>query len=295
MSLRPGPVLVTGCSTGIGRAVALRLARDGHVVHATARRPDTIADLEAAGCSVGPLDVVDPDSAAAAVEHVLGRHGRIGGLVNNAGYAEYGPLEEVPLAAARRQLETNVIGLVGLTQLVLPHMRAAGAGRVVNIGSVGGRVTFPAGGWYHASKYALESLSDALRVEVAPFGVRVSLVEPGPIRTAFGDTAVGTLTAPQSVDGSPYGDLTRSVETTVRGYYDNPLLARGTDPVVRAVVHALTSQRPRSRYLVTPTARLLVAIRRWGGDRGWDAFVRRQFSVPGLRRDHAGGPARARG
>lgn len=287
MSQPPGPVLVTGCSTGIGRAVALRLARDGHVVHATARRPETLVDLEAAGCSIGALDVVDPDSAAAAVEAVLSRHGRIGGLVNNAGYAEYGAVEEVPLAAARRQLETNVLGLVGLTQLVLPGMREAGAGRVVNMGSMGGRFTFPAGGWYHASKYALESLSDALRVEVAPFGIRVSLVEPGPIRTAFGDTAVGTLAAVPPTDGSPYGDLTRSVETSVRGFYDNRWLARGPEPVVRAVVHALTSSRPRSRYLVTPAARLLVAVRRWGGDRGWDAFVRNQFSLPG--RPPAGG------
>lgn len=279
MNAPPGPVLVTGCSSGIGRAVALRLARKGLTVHATARRPEQLADLEAAGCSVGALDVTDPASAQAAVADVVARHGGIGGLVNNAGYGEYGPVEEVPLDAARRQFETNVFGLVGLTQLALPPMRAAGTGRVVNMGSMGGRFTFPAGGWYHASKHALEALSDALRVEVAPFGIRVSLVEPGPIRTSFGDTAVGTLAeTPESV-GSPYGDLTTKVETSMRGIYDNRLLAAGTAPVVKAVEHALTARRPRSRYLVTPAAHLLVGLRRWGGDRGWDAFVRRQFDL----------------
>jgi NAD(P)-dependent dehydrogenase (short-subunit alcohol dehydrogenase family) len=279
MSAPLGPVLVTGCSTGIGRATAMRLAQAGHTVHATARRPEQLADLEAAGCTVGALDVTDPDSARTAVEEMVSRHGGVGGLVNNAGYGEYGPLEEVPLDAARRQFETNVFGLVGLTQLVLPHMREAGAGRVVNMGSMGGRFTFPAGGWYHASKHALESLSDALRVEVAPFGVRVSLVQPGPIRTSFGDTAVGTLTQVPPSTGSPYGDLTGKVGTSMRGFYDNRLLAAGTEPVVKAVEHALTSRRPRSRYLVTPAAHLLVGIRRWGGDRGWDAFVRNQFKL----------------
>jgi NAD(P)-dependent dehydrogenase (short-subunit alcohol dehydrogenase family) len=274
-----GPVLVTGCSTGIGRDTALRLARAGHTVHATARRPEQLGELEAAGCTTGALDVTDAASARAAVDEVVARHGGIGGLVNNAGYGEYGPLEEVSLDAARRQFETNVFGLVGLTQLVLPHMRAAGTGRVVNIGSMGGRFTFPAGGWYHASKHALESISDALRVELRPFGIRVSLIQPGPIRTSFGDTAVGTLTQVAPSTGSPYGDLTGKVETSMRGFYDNRLLARGTEPVAKAVEHALTARRPRSRYLVTPAAHLLVAIRRWGGDRGWDAFVRTQFDL----------------
>lgn len=274
----PGPVLVTGCSTGIGRAVALRLAAAGHQVHATARRPETLAELEAAGCTTGPLDVTDADQAAAAVELVLSRHGRIGGLVNNAGYGEYGPMEEVPLDAVRRQFETNVFGLVGLTSLVLPHMREAGSGRVVHIGSMGGRFTFPGGGWYHATKYALEAISDAMRVEVAPFGVRVSLVEPGPIRTSFGDTALGTLAGATTTD-SPYGDLTGKVATSMSGFYDNRLLARGPETVARAVEHALTARRPRSRYLVTPAAHLLSAIRRLGGDRGWDAFVRNQFDL----------------
>lgn len=279
----PGPVLVTGCSTGIGRATALRLVRAGLTVHATARRPETLGELAAAGCTVGALDVTDRASASAAVEEVLGRHGRIGGLVNNAGYGEYGPLEEVPLDAARRQLETNVVGLVGLTQLVLPSMREAGAGRVVHIGSMGGRFTIPGSGWYHATKYALEALSDAMRVEVAPFGIRVSLVQPGAIRTDFADTAVVRLTG-ASRAGSPYADLVDGVEAGVRGIYRNRLLSSGPTPVARAVEHALTSSRPRSRYLVTPTAHLLTAVRRVGGDRGWDAFVRRQFHLAGAPR-----------
>lgn len=275
-----GAVLVTGCSSGIGRATALRLARSGRALHATARHPERLSELEAAGCTTGPLDVTDDDSAARAVEEARERHGAVVALVNNAGYGEYGPVEEVSLDAARRQLETNVIGVARLTRLVLPGMREAGAGRVVTIGSMGGRLTFPGGGWYHASKHALEALHDALRVEVAPFGIGVSLVEPGLIRTEFGATAIGTLTGTRAEGEGPYAGLVASVEEGMAGSYDNRVLSAGPDAVARAVEHAVTARRPRSRYVVTPAARGLIGLRRLGGDRVWDAFVRRQFSLP---------------
>jgi NAD(P)-dependent dehydrogenase (short-subunit alcohol dehydrogenase family) len=160
-------------------------------------------------------------------------------------------------------------------------MREAGDGRVVTVGSMGGRLTFPGGGWYHASKYALEALHDALRVEVAPFGIGVSLVEPGLIRTEFSGTAARTLTSAgggAAAGPSPYGDLTGAVERGMADSYAGPLAA-GPDAVARAVEKAVTARRPRSRYVVTPGARLLITLRRLCGDRVWDAFVRQQFGL----------------
>ncbi|GAB3592391.1 oxidoreductase [Angustibacter peucedani] len=280
------PVLVTGCSSGIGRAVALDLLAHGHTVYATARRPETLDELAEAGAQVLPLDVTDEASMTAAVAAVEAAHGQVGTLVNNAGYGEYGAVEEVSIDAVRRQFETNVFGLSRLVQLVLPGMRRAGRGRVVNIGSMGGRITFPAGGYYHASKYALEAISDALRVEVAPFGVEVVLVEPGMIRTGFGDVAAGTLAstsddAPATDGGtaSPYDELRQHADQVMADGYRGPFSVPPAK-VARVVRRAVESRRPRSRYLITPAARAMVALRRFGGDRAWDAFVRRQFSVP---------------
>src|SRR3954468_7914225 len=196
-------VLITGCSSGIGRATAERLAARGYTVYATARRPDAIADLEARGCRVLALDVTDEDSMQAAVATVQDEQGAVGALVNNAGYSQSGAVEEVPMAEVRRQFETNVFGLVRMCQLVLPGMRAQGYGRIVNVSSMGANFTFPGGGLYHATKYAVEAISDALRFEVKGFGVDVVLLQPGLITTEFGETAasgVGTADA----DGGPY-------------------------------------------------------------------------------------------
>src|SRR6187200_80790 len=179
------PVLVTGCSTGIGRAVVEDLLLQGHTVWATARRPDTLADLADRGAHVTALDVTDEASMSAAVAEVEAVHGSVGTLVNNAGFGEYGAVEEVEMDKVRAMFETNVFGLARMCQLVLPGMRRAGKGRIINIGSMGGRFTFPLGGYYHATKYAVEALTDALRMEVTAFGVDVALVEPGVTRSSF--------------------------------------------------------------------------------------------------------------
>jgi NAD(P)-dependent dehydrogenase (short-subunit alcohol dehydrogenase family) len=176
-------VLITGCSSGIGRATARRLAAGGWTVYATARRPESIADLEAAGCRTLALDVTDEDSMVAAVRTIEETHGAVGVLINNAGYSQSGAIETVPIEAVRRQFETNVFGLARLTQLVLPRMRDQRWGKIVNLGSMGGKLVFPGGGWYHATKHALEAVSDALRFEVRGFGIDVILLEPGLIRT----------------------------------------------------------------------------------------------------------------
>jgi short-subunit dehydrogenase len=271
-----GPVLLTGCSSGIGAACAALLLRAGHTVWATARRPETLDALASAGAHVLPLDVTSEDSMRAAVDEVVARHGRVGALVNNAGYGEYGTVEETDLDRVRVMFETNVFGLARLTQLVLPGMRAAGEGRIVNIGSMGGRLTWPVGGYYHSTKYAVEALSDALRVEVRRFGVAVSLVEPGLIRTGFEQTAM-TSQAALVDQTSPYAALLARAASAASGGYGNPLLAAGPDAVARVVRRAVESSHPRSRYVVTPAARFLVHARRLGGDRVWDAIVRTQY------------------
>ena len=271
-------VLITGCSTGIGRATAERLAARGHTVYATARRLESIADLEARGCRLLELDVTSEDSMRAAVEAA----GQVSALVNNAGYSQSGVLETLDINAVRRQFETNVFGLLRMCQLVLPGMRAAGAGRIVNISSMGGKLTFPGGGVYHATKHAVEALSDALRFEVQGFGVDVVVIEPGLIKTGFADAAVGAMEKGTEADG-PYAAFNRAVANTTTEAYRGPLarLGGGPDDVARVIEKVLTRRRPKTRYLVTPSARLMLAQRRLVSDRMWDRLVGTNFPRPG--------------
>ena len=208
MPVSRSPVLITGCSTGIGRASADLLVKAGYTVYATARRVETLDALADAGAHVLPLDVTEEASMCAAVRAVEAEHGRVGTLLNNAGYGEYGPIEEADLASVRTMFETNVFGLARMIQLVLPGMRAAGGGLVVNIGSMGGRIAFPVGGYYHATKYAVEGITDSLRNEVRGFGVDVVLVEPGAIRTNFEATIDSSAVGDPD---SPYAALVASI------------------------------------------------------------------------------------
>ena len=281
-------VLVTGCSSGIGRAVARTLARSGWTVYASARRPESLGDLAEEGCRPLALDVTDEEARAAAVAAVVDAEGAIGVLINNAGYSQSGAVERVGLDDARRQFETNVLGPARLIQLVLPGMRAQGWGKVVNISSMGGRLTFPGGGYYHASKYALEALSDALRFEVAGFGVDVVLVEPGFIRTGFSDAAATTIVGPAPTDpgasgDDPYAAFTAGVLASTRDVYRRGLLAKlAGDPgdVADVVLHTLTTARPKARYPVTASARILHGLRTVLSDRAWDSLMARQFVQP---------------
>src|SRR3954452_2042856 len=216
-------VLITGCSSGIGRATAKRLAGGGHAVYATARRLESIADLEGPRCKTLALDVTDEASMAAAVKAVEEAEGAVGVLVNNAGYSQSGAVESVPMDAVRRQFETNVFGLVRMCQLVLPGMRAQHWGRIINISSMGGKVVFPGGGFYHGTKFAVEAISDALRFEVKGFGVDVVIIEPGLIKTEFGTAAVSSL---EPTSDGPYADFNNAVGATTAGAYDDGALAK---------------------------------------------------------------------
>lgn len=286
-------VLITGCSSGIGEATARRLAGHGWSVYASARRLESIEQLADAGCELLQLDVTDEPSMRAAVEEIERKHGAVGVLVNNAGYSQGGPIEQVPLEAVRRQFETNVFGVIALTQLVLPAMREQHWGKVVNIGSMGGRLTLPGGGLYHATKYSLEAISDALRFEVRGFGVDVVLVEPGLITSDFGKTAVATVSEADAagagahqtgdgVDGNPYKRFNTKLAAMTAGVYEGPMrhLGGGPDVVAKAIEKAISRRKAPSRMLLTPSAHLTVFQRKLLPDRLWDAMLRTQMPEP---------------
>ena len=216
-----------------------------------------------------------------AVRAVEAEHGHVGTLINNAGYGEYGPIEESDLERVRTMFETNVFGLARLTQLVLPAMRRSRAGRIVNIGSMGGRITFPVGGFYHATKYAVEAISDALRVEVKPFGIDVILVEPGLVRTNFEGRVSDSLEvgAPVHEGDTAYADLLAAKEKRTTSGFANDRIATGPEAVAEVILKAVESQRPRSRYVVTPAAKVMINLRRFGGDRVWDATMRKRYGL----------------
>jgi NAD(P)-dependent dehydrogenase (short-subunit alcohol dehydrogenase family) len=278
MTNAQGTVLITGCSSGIGKATAERLARSGWDVWASARRPEVLGELQAAGCHTVALDVTDETSMHAAVDQVLAGAGRIDALVNNAGYSQSGAIESLDVDDVRRQFETNVFGLLRLTQLVLPTMREQRSGRIVNIGSMGGKLTFPGGGAYHASKYAVEALSDALRYEVGGFGIKVVLIEPGLITTNF-EAAVAA--AMPTGDG-PWAHFNAQVLATTSEAYDGPMARFGGPPesVAKVIEKALTKARPKPRYTVTVSAPAAMMTRKVLGDRGWDLAMRAQFPRP---------------
>jgi len=276
-------VLITGCSTGIGRATALRLAAAGHTVYATARRPESIADLEDAGCRTLALDVTDEASMQAAVQHVVDAEGAVGVLINNAGYSQSGAVESIPLDDVRRQFETNVFGLLRMCQLVLPGMRAQHSGRIVNVSSMGANFVLPGGGIYHATKYAVDALSDAMRFEVKGFGVDVVIVQPGAIRTNFDQAALSSLDV-EPVEGDPYGAFNAEIgQMTVEAYEKGPMVKLGGEPdaVAKAIEKAITARKPKIRYRVTPSAHLLITTRSLTTARMWDRIVGSQLTQPG--------------
>ena len=273
-------VLITGCSTGIGRATAEHLASRGWTVYATARKPESIADLTQRGCKTLALDVCDESSMRSAVETVERAEGAVGVLINNAGYGLEGTFEEAPMDAIRRQFETNVFGLITMTKLVLPAMRRQRWGRIVNLSSMGGKLTFPGGAYYHATKHAVEALSDALRFEVRGFGIDVIVIEPGPIKTRFGDTAVSNIAMPKD---SPYAAFNAALQKQIREAYAGGPMARFAAPpdaVAEVIETAISAASPKTRYKVTVAARFLMGLRRWLPDRAFDAFLRTQFPPP---------------
>ena len=264
-------ILITGASSGIGFDAAATLARQGHRVYAAARRVERMEPLKECGVVPLQMDVTDEASMEAGVRTVLAAEGRIDVLVNNAGYGYFGAIENVSMEEARRQLEVNVFGLARLCQLVLPSMRKQGSGRIVNTSSVAGKTVLYFGGWYHVSKYSVEALSDALRMELKPFGIDVSMIEPGGIQTNWGLIAADHLA--ESSKGTPYEAEGLREAETMRKAYSMRLLSKPS-VVTRAISRAVNSRRPRARYRVGFGAGTLLFLHAILPTRWWDALFR---------------------
>lgn len=266
--------LVTGASSGLGALTAKQLAARGYLVAGAARRPELVSELP--GVFPVRLDLTEAESIEHAVDEVEAALGRpVDILVNNAGYGEFGSLEETPVDHARRQFEVNVFGLAALTQRVIPSMREAGSGRIVNVSSLAGEFSSPLGGWYHASKFALEALSDSMRAELRPFGIDVTVVQPGPVRTAWHDEAMHSLEA-TSGDG-PYQGMATAVARYHRSTQSTAITS-DAETVAAVIVEAATAKRPRTRYRVGRGASTAIAFSRLP-DRVFDAMTRRQFGL----------------
>ncbi|WP_144122854.1 oxidoreductase [Catellatospora sichuanensis] len=268
--------VVTGASAGIGAATAFRLHELGFTVYAVARRLDRMASLAAVGIHTASVDVTDDAALVALVDRVVTESGRIDVLVNNAGYGSFGALEDVPMDEARRQFEVNVFGAARLCQLVLPQLRAQGAGRIINVSSVGARLYQPLGSWYHSTKYALEGLSDCLRVELKPLGIHVVVIQPGGIATEFPRVAGEQLIATSG--GGAYDEHARRYAAALMS---EPEHISPPSVVADAIARAATARRPRTRYAVGRGARAAVFARWLLPDRVFDRLVVALFTVLG--------------
>ena len=260
--------IVTGASSGIGEATAHTLLKSGYTVYAAARRVERMQGLAAAGAKLLQLDVTDEASMLAAVQRVLSdTGGRVDVLVNNAGYGSYGALEDVPLAEARRQMEVNVFGLARMTQLVLPAMRAHKSGTIVNISSIAGKVSMPLSAWYHTTKFAVEGLSDCLRMEVKPFGIRVVIIEPGAIATEFAGPATEGM---EKASGhTAYAGQAKRLLRLFRTFKT----AAPPQVVADAILKAVRSKNPKTRYVMGGGARPILALRKLLPDKGFDKVM----------------------
>ncbi|MDC9818288.1 oxidoreductase [Pectobacterium polonicum] len=264
-------ILVTGASSGIGEATALRLKASGHTIYAAARRIERMQKLADADIRVLPLDVTDSVSVQTVVDTIIAECGRIDVLVNNAGYGSYGTVEEVSPEEGRAQFDVNVFGAVRLTQLVLPHMRAQRSGTVMNITSMGGKIYTPLGAWYHGTKFALEAISDCLRLEVEPFGIDVVVIEPGGIKTEWADIAAAKL-----LEVSGRGAYAKQAEAMADSMVGESSRKRQSSPLVIAdtIAQAVSARRPKTRYAVGFGAKPMIGIRRLLSDRLFDRFMR---------------------
>jgi len=266
--------LVTGASSGIGACTVTELLAAGFTVYAVARRVERMQDLATAGAHVLAMDVTEDASMVAGVERIVAEQGRIDVLVNNAGYGSYGAVEDVPLSEARRQFDVNVFGLARLTQLVTPHMRAQGAGRIVNVSSIGGKFYEPFGAWYHATKFAVEGFSDCLRLELKPFGIKVVIIEPGPIITEWNEIARDSLL--ERSGSTAYARWAKRAHKVLTEF-DKPGRASTPETVARKIRKAATTARPAARYPVGQGARAITLSRDLTPDAVFDQVVGRMF------------------
>ncbi len=266
--------LVTGASSGIGESIAKELAKHGFKVYGAARRVDRMEHLKADGITPVSLDLTNDDSIQACVREVIDREGRIDVLVNNAGYGSYGAIEDVPMEEAKRQFDVNLFGMARLIQCVTPYMRENHYGKIVNVSSMGGKIWTKFGGWYHATKFAVEGFSDCLRMELKPFGIDVVVVEPGGIKTDWGIIAAENLKK-TSANGAYAEAANKAADGMIRNYSGNMLSK--PELIAKTVRKAVTKRRPSTRYLIGFGAKPMVLTHKIFGDRMFD-WVIRNFS-----------------
>lgn len=268
-------ILVTGASSGIGKETAKQLINEGHTVYVAARRTEKMKDLEEMGATAIKLDVTKEDEIQNAINIINKKSGGVDVLVNNAGYAIYGAVEDTTLEDARRQFEVNIFGLASLTQKVLPHMRNQKAGTIINISSMGGKVYTPLGAWYHATKHALEGWSDSLRLELKQFGINVVIIEPGAIKTEFGDV----MTAPmmERSGSGPYSALAKAMERAASESYEKPNASSPPSVIADLISKAINAKNPKTRYVAGKMAKPALFARKYFGDRFFDKMIMSQM------------------
>ncbi len=268
-------ILITGASSGMGLETAKLLAQQGDKVYAGARRVERMESLKPLGIIPVQMDVTKSENNQQVVDQIIANEGRIDVLINNAGFGLYGPVEDVSLGDARYQFEVNLFGLAHLTQLVLPYMRQQKSGRIINTSSMGGKIYTPLGAWYHATKHALEGWTDCLRIETKPFNIQVVLIEPGGVKTEFGDVVGKQLK--KHYDSSAYQ---KQMDPFIKLMEDPNGMDFGTDPIVlaRVFVEAVNAKNPKRRYVKGAMAKPLMFVRKWFGDGVYEFMLGRAFS-----------------
>jgi short-subunit dehydrogenase len=267
-------ILVTGASSGMGKAFAKQLLADGHKVYVAARRIEKMKGLEERGATAMQMDVTKDEDVTRVVNAIIDKEGRIDVLINNAGYAIYGAVEDTTMEDARRQFDVNIFGLANITRKVLPHMRKQQSGKIINISSMGGKMYTPLGAWYHATKHALEGWSDCLRLEVAQFGIKVVVVEPGIIKTEFADVMAAPMM--KRTGNSAYSKLAESVESGTKKYYEKASMHTTPEVVAGVISNIVRSKNPKTRYVKGAMAKPMIFMRKWLGDRLFDRIVMSQ-------------------
>lgn len=265
-------ILITGASSGMGKVFAEDLAQEGHIVYGAARRTDLLQELEKKGVKTIALDVTSDESMQNCVQQILKQEGKIDVLINNAGYGSYGTIEDVPMEEAKRQFEVNVFGLARMTQLVLPSMRKQKSGTIINISSIGGKIATPFGAWYHASKFAVEGMSDSLRTEVKPFGINVVVIEPGGVKSEWAEIAYDNLI--KTTENTAYSEMANKFKKAF-----GTTISKNAEPQVisRLVSKAIASKNPKTRYSGGYMAKPALFFRRWVGDKTMDKILLSQL------------------
>lgn len=259
--------LVTGASSGMGKAFAKALLAEGMIVYAAARRVEQMADLGAVPLK---MDITREDEVQAAAQRIEQEHGGVDVLINNAGFGMYGAMEDTSMDDARYQFEVNLFGMARLTQLLLPSMREKRAGKIINISSMGGKIYTPLGSWYHATKHAVEGWSDCLRLELSPFHIDVVIIEPGVIGTEFGDVVMGPML--KRSGSGPYSKMANAAAAATKASYE-PGGTSNPSVIVRLILRAVRARKPKTRYSGGRYAKLMMFVRKWFGDRVFDRII----------------------